>query len=65
MEEGCIMTPSFGVDRKIVGSWFGGQLEPSFYSGLTAPKEGQLPITAFRCGSCGLVEMYTSPSIEQ
>jgi hypothetical protein len=43
-----------------VSRWFEGPPKKSFWSGTDAQHSGGIPIGAFRCGRCGLLEFYAS-----
>jgi hypothetical protein len=41
-----------------VGEWVEGHPKKSFWVGTRAPKKNRKHIGAFRCSSCGYVELY-------
>jgi hypothetical protein len=42
-----------------VGAWYEGQPEKSFWIKTRRPKTQGIPIGAFRCQQCGLLELYS------
>ena len=45
-------------DRKYVQQWVEGVPEKSFWTGLSVRKRAVLPVTTYRCASCGFLESY-------
>lgn len=45
-------------DRKRVAQWVEGMPEKSFWTGLSITKRLVLPVTTYRCMSCGYLESY-------
>jgi hypothetical protein len=41
-----------------VGTWAEGPPKKSFWGNIKLPKSKSIPIGAFRCSSCGYVELY-------
>lgn len=58
------MEPGFIVDRQQHGlrtqSWFEGQPEKSFWSGLKTKGRRYREVRTFRCTRCGFLESYTA-----
>lgn len=57
MEEGHV--PDIGRNGATRSVWLHGQAEPrAFWGGIKFKKKEQIPLTAYRCPSCGYVELY-------
>jgi hypothetical protein len=59
------MVQGFLIDRGhynaiTVGNWAEGHPQKYWLGGIKTPKEKKIPIGAFRCPSCGYVELYAS-----
>jgi predicted nucleic-acid-binding Zn-ribbon protein len=62
MEEGHV--PDVGYGQVTQSSWAPGAAEPRrYFGGIKTRVKEQLPLTAFRCPSCGYVELY-APLVE-
>jgi hypothetical protein len=57
--------PGWVVDKTHAGyeqeSWSPGEPQPSFWTGLKLEKNKIIPVTTFRCPSCGYLESYALP----
>jgi hypothetical protein len=47
-----------GLQRQ---NWSPGEPQPSFWTGLKLEKDQVLPVTTFRCPTCGYLESYATP----
>ena len=47
-----------GADAYFVSQWVEGEPNRSFWLGLKVPPEKTLPVTTYRCVSCGFLEAY-------
>ncbi|HYC36399.1 MAG TPA: PF20097 family protein [Usitatibacter sp.] len=56
MEQGFV--PDYTYGGQTVGAWYKGPPSKSFWVGTKLPPAGGLPIGAFRCAGCGLLELY-------
>jgi predicted RNA-binding Zn-ribbon protein involved in translation (DUF1610 family) len=57
MEEGHI--PDMGRNRATQTAWSHGRAERQrFFGGIKFKPKEQIPLTAYRCPSCGYVELY-------
>jgi hypothetical protein len=56
MQEGYLPDAATNVWR--APSWVEGKPEWSFWTGLKMRGKTPLPVTAYRCPSCGYVEIY-------
>jgi DNA-directed RNA polymerase subunit RPC12/RpoP len=57
MEEGHI--PDIGHDHVTPSAWSHGLAEPRrFFGGIKFESKEQIPLSAYRCPSCGYVELY-------
>ena len=60
MEQGFILDRTHG--GQLVSNWVASAPLKSFWVGTkTAPPENIIPVGAFRCASCGFLEMYARP----
>ena len=57
LEEGFFVDQGH-YDMSKVSAWVGGKPEVSFWSGVKAPKAARKPVRAFRCVSCGRLELF-------
>jgi predicted nucleic-acid-binding Zn-ribbon protein len=59
---GSVMRQGFVVDNthggNVVSRWAAGAPVKSFWIGTKLPDEELVPIGAFRCSSCGYLELY-------
>ena len=61
MERGHI--PDVGRDRVYHPGWSRGEPEKQrFFGGIKFRPKEQIPLAAFRCPSCGYVELYAPPA---
>jgi predicted RNA-binding Zn-ribbon protein involved in translation (DUF1610 family) len=61
MEEGHI--PDIGRNRATQSVWSQGHAERyRFFGGIKFKPKEQIPLTAYRCPSCGYVELYAKGS---
>ena len=58
MVQGFIPDHAHGAHH--VGSWHEGRPKKSFWTETKAPVSGGIPIGAFRCKSCGYLELYSN-----
>ena len=56
MEQGFVLDNSHGT--RIVSQWVAGAPLKSFWLGTKVPNDKLLPIGAYRCSSCGYLELY-------
>ncbi len=56
MREGFLPDSTYG--RVLVGSWAEGKPKKSFWVGAKVVWKDCVPITAYRCPSCGYLESY-------
>ena len=59
MDEGFLLD-SGESGRRLVGNWVPGAPEKSFWAGLSLKDRTPLPISSWRCRSCGLLENYAN-----
>jgi hypothetical protein len=51
--------PDFSYGAVFTGAWVEGAPKIAFLTGVKAPKKSdRIPIGAFRCRACGLLEFY-------
>lgn len=59
------MTTGFSLDHtygtNLQGMWVEGHPENSFWTGLKLKGRKVLPVTTYRCPSCGLLQSYARP----
>ena len=54
--------PGFGVlEPALAAGWIAGDLKQASVAGVQAPWEQRWPIVAYRCPSCGLLQLYAQP----
>ena len=62
---GSGMKQGFVLDNipggRIVSQWAEGAPLKSFWTGTKLPDEDFIPIGAYRCSSCGFLELYARP----
>lgn len=58
MHTGFILDHGHGVQT--VSTWAAGPPQKSFWTGIKSPSE-MIPLSAYRCGNCGYVELYARP----
>ena len=63
MEQG-FMFDFMGESGRNVARWMPGAPTKSFWLGVKADTDRMLPTAAFRCVSCGLLEMYAAVQFE-
>ena len=56
MEQGFVLDNTHGA--RVVSHWAPGAPLKSFWVGTKLPDEKQVPIGAYRCSSCGYLELY-------
>lgn len=57
MEEGHV--PDIGLNNITRSVWSHGPGEPRrFFGGIKLTRKEQIPLSAYRCPSCGYVELY-------
>jgi hypothetical protein len=56
MEEGFMIDHTYM--QKFVATWFAGKPVTTFWRGLVGSGNRKLPMTAYRCNSCGKVELF-------
>ena len=56
MEQGFVLDNTHGV--RVVSRWVPGAPRKSFWVGTALPDEELVPIGAYRCTSCGYLELY-------
>lgn len=59
MEKGFLTDHGYSVTYP--AAWVEGVAEWSRWTGLKLRKREKLPVTTFRCPSCGLLESYAQP----
>ena len=57
MEKGSLLNRDSNGGRSL-GQWVEGRPERSIWTGLKLRGLRALPVTAFRCRNCGLLEIY-------
>ena len=60
MERGFIFDFT-GESRGTVAQWMAGVPTKSFWAGVKVDSDQLLPIAAFRCVSCGFLELHARP----
>ena len=60
MEEGVL--PDFGYGQVVPGSWQEGPAERNWLGSLKVRHKTRHPITAYRCRSCGYLDLYANPA---
>jgi hypothetical protein len=61
MEQGFILDNTYGA--RVVSHWAAGPPSKSFWTGTKAA-DSTVPVGAFRCASCGFLEMYARREFE-
>ena len=56
MEQGFVLDNTYG--GRLVSQWVPGVPLKSFWGGTKLPDEQLIPIGAYRCTSCGYLELY-------
>lgn len=56
MEEGFILDNTYGA--RMQSEWVEGAPQRSSWTGIELKGKEHLPVTTFRCGSCGYLESY-------
>ena len=51
--------PDYSQSVALIGGWHAGQPKKSFWTRTKAPLAEGIPIGAFRCQKCGLLEFYS------
>ena len=59
MEQGFVLDNTYGA--RVVSRWVAGVPQKSFWVGTKLPDEELVPIGAYRCSSCGYLELYAGP----
>ena len=59
------MEPGYIIDHtqhgsSVVQTWFGGEPEKSFWTGLKTKKRSHRQVRTFRCTRCGYLESYAA-----
>ena len=58
--------PDFSYGAVFTGAWVEGAPKSAFFTGTKIPKKSdKIPIGAFRCPSCGLLEFYADHSFSE
>ena len=57
MEAG-MMTDHFNYTSKVQSEWVSGTPELSFWTGVKIAGRKRSKVVAYRCGSCGYLELY-------
>ncbi|MBX3378341.1 MAG: hypothetical protein KF678_15200 [Phycisphaeraceae bacterium] len=57
MEEGFILDGTHGPSNR-VSLWVRGLAEKGFFRGVKTWKKTKIPVTTYRCQSCGFLESY-------
>ena len=60
MEEGFVLDRTHGANLQAL--WIEGPPDRSFWTGLKMKGREQIPVTTFRCGKCGYLESFASPT---
>jgi hypothetical protein len=60
MEEGFVLDRTYGANLQ--ASWVEGVPAPSFWTGVKMKAQEQLPVTTFRCSTCGYLEPFAAPT---
>jgi hypothetical protein len=60
MEEGFVPDTTFG--GVLQSSWHPGPPETTWLSGVNLNKDATLPVTAYRCITCGFLKFYAKRS---
>ena len=56
MAQGFVLDNMYG--GSVVSKWAAGAPMKSFWVGTKMPDEALIPIGAYRCSSCGFLELY-------
>jgi hypothetical protein len=56
MEQGFVLDNTYGA--RVVSQWAAGAPVKSFWVGTKPPDDKLVPIGAYRCASCGFLELY-------
>ena len=56
MEQGFVLDNTHGA--RVVSQWVAGAPLRSFWLGTKVPNHKLIPIGAYRCSSCGYLELY-------
>ena len=56
MEQGFVLDNTHGA--RVVSQWGAGAPLKSFWLGTKVPNDTLVPIGAYRCSSCGYLELY-------
>ena len=60
MEEGFVLDRTYGSNAQ--ASWIEGPATRSIWTGVKMKGREQLPVTTFRCSSCGYLESFAAPT---
>ena len=63
MEQGFLFD-FMGEHGRTVAQWMAGVPTKSFWTGIKMDTDRLLPVGAFRCISCGLLELYARPEFD-
>jgi hypothetical protein len=63
MERGFIFD-FMGEQGTTVAQWSSGVPTKSFWTGVKVHSDQLLPVVAYRCLSCGLLELYARPDLK-
>jgi hypothetical protein len=58
MEPGFVLDRNRFEDRQ--GTWLEGTLQLNMWTGSAKNKKDQIPVTTYRCDSCGYLESYAT-----
>jgi hypothetical protein len=59
MEQGYLLDHTYGA--QVAGEWVEGPPQASFWTGLSLRGREHIPITTWRCPTCGYLESYATP----
>jgi hypothetical protein len=62
MVQGFVLDHSYGAI--LVGTWYPGQPQKSFWTRTRKPFDKGVPIGAFRCLKCGFLEFYADAKFQ-
>jgi predicted nucleic-acid-binding Zn-ribbon protein len=60
MEEGFVLDRTYGANLQ--ATWVEGSPTKSFWTGVQVRGRQRLPVTTFRCSSCGYLESFAAPT---
>jgi hypothetical protein len=63
MEQGYLLDHTHS--GQVAGEWVEGPPRPSFWTGVSLRGRSHIPITTWRCPTCGYLESYAVPAAKE